>query len=219
MDISKDKSKFLFFVTKWWTVKKLDMEEVKNIRSNWLRVLWVKEDDELSWVKTTAWNDSIFIATREGKAIQFDEEDVRPMWRNASWVRWINIKWEDEVIEVAIVWDDREYVFIVTENGMWKLTKIEEYRNQKRWGSGVKAMAVTAKTGKLISATMLSEEDRKTSDIILISKAGQTIRLSLKWIRTTSRVTQWVILTKLKDWDDCVVRASVVDEWEEESED
>lgn len=219
MDISKDKSKFLFFVTKWWTVKKLDMEEVKNIRSNWLRVLWVKEDDELSWVKTTAWNDSIFIATREGKAIQFDEEDVRPMWRNASWVRGISLKWEDEVVEVAIVWDDREYVFIVTENGMWKLTKIEEYRNQKRWGSWVKAMAVTSKTGKLISATMLSEEDRKTSDIILISKAGQTIRLSLKWIRTTSRVTQWVILTKLKWEDDGVVRASVVDEWEEESED
>lgn len=219
MDISKDKSKFLFFVTKWWTVKKLDMEEVKNIRSNWLRVLWVKEDDELSWVKTTAWNDSIFIATREGKAIQFDEEDVRPMWRNASWVRGISLKWEDEVVEVAIVWDDREYVFIVTENGMWKLTKIEEYRNQKRWGSWVKAMAVTSKTGKLISATMLSEEDRKTSDIILISKAGQTIRLSLKWIRTTSRVTQWVILTKLKWEDDGVVRASIVDEWEEEGED
>jgi len=219
MDISKDKSKYLFFVTKWWTVKKLDMEEVKNIRSNWLRVLWVKEDDELSWVKTTAWNDSIFIATREGKAIQFDEEDVRPMWRNASWVRGISLKWEDEVVEVAIVWDDREYVFIVTENGMWKLTKIEEYRNQKRWGSWVKAMAVTAKTGKLISATMLSEEDRKTSDIILISKAGQTIRLSLKWIRTTSRVTQWVILTKLKDEDDGVARASIVDEWEEEIED
>lgn len=219
MDISKDKSKYLFFVTKWWTVKKLDMEEVKNIRSNWLRVLWVKEDDELSWVKTTAWNDSIFIATREGKAIQFDEEDVRPMWRNASWVRGISLKWEDKVVEVAIVWDDREYVFIVTENGMWKLTKIEEYRNQKRWGSGVKAMAVTAKTGKLISATMLSEEDRKTSDVILISKAGQTIRLSLKWIRTTSRVTQWVILTKLKWEDDWVVRASIVDEWEEEWED
>lgn len=216
MDISKEKSKYLFFVTKWWTVKKLDMSEVKNIRSNWLRVLWVKEDDELSWVKTTSWEDSIFIATREWKAIQFHEEDVRPMWRNASWVRWILIKWDDEVIEVAIVWADKEYVFIVTENGMWKLSSIDEYRNQKRWGSGVKAMSVTAKTGKLISATMLSEEDRKTSDVILISKWWQTIRLNIKWIRPTSRVTQWVILTKLKDWDDSVVRASIVKEWEEE---
>ncbi len=218
MDISKEKNKFLFFVTKWWTVKKLDMEEVKNIRSNWLRVLWVKDWDDLSWVKTTTGSDSIFIATRYWKAIQFHEEDVRPMGRNASWVRWINIKWDDEVIEVAIVWSDKEYVFIVTENGMWKLTNIEEYRNQKRWGSWVKAMAVTAKTGKLISATMLSEEDRKTSDVILISKAWQTIRMSLKGIRSTLRVTQWVILTKIKWDDDKVVRASIVkegEEWEE----
>ncbi|MDD3793414.1 MAG: DNA gyrase subunit A [Candidatus Gracilibacteria bacterium] len=216
MDISKDKSKYLFFVTKGGTVKKLDMQEVKNIRSNGLRVLGVKEDDELSWVKTTGGDDSIFIATREGKAIQFDEEDVRPMGRNASGVRGILIKGEDQVIEVAIVGADKEYVFIVTENGMGKLSSIDEYRNQKRGGSGVKAMSVTAKTGKLISATMLSEEDRKTSDVILISKGGQTIRLNIKGIRPTSRVTQGVILTKLKDGDDSVVRASIVKEGEEE---
>ncbi|NVP18098.1 DNA gyrase subunit A [Candidatus Gracilibacteria bacterium] len=216
MDISKEKSKYLFFVTKGGTVKKLDMSEVKNIRSNGLRVLGVKEDDELSWVKTTSGEDSIFIATREGKAIQFHEEDVRPMGRNASGVRGILIKGDDEVIEVSIVGADKEYVFIVTENGMGKLSSIDEYRNQKRGGSGVKAMSVTAKTGKLISATMLSEEDRKTSDVILISKGGQTIRLNIKGIRPTSRVTQGVILTKLKDGDDSVVRASIVKEGEEE---
>jgi len=78
----------------------------------------------------------------------------------------------------------------VTQNGLGKISEIEEYRNQKRGGSGVKAMAMTAKTGKLVSAKILTEEDRKESDILLISKAGQTIRLNLKGVRQTSRVTQ-----------------------------
>jgi DNA gyrase subunit A len=216
MDISKEKDKYLFFVTKKWIVKKLEMSEVKNIRQSGLKVLWVREWDELSWVKTTSWKDCIFIATKDWKAIQFDEEDVRPMWRVASWVRWIKLKWDDEVVEVAIVWEDKKYIFIITENGMWKLTDIEEYRNQKRWGSWVKAMNVTPKTWKLISAAMLSEEDRDSSDVILISKWGQTIRVSLKWIRVVGRVTQGVILTKLKEAGDMIVGASVVREGEEE---
>jgi len=218
MDVSKEINKYLFFITTHWIVKKLEMDQVKSIRANWLKVLWVREDDELSWVKTTTGEDSIFIATKEGKAIQFSEDDVRPMWRTASWVRWIKLKESDKVVEVTIVNKDQEYVFIVTENGMWKLTLIEEYKNQKRWWLWVKAMAVTAKTGKLISANMLSEEDRKISDIILISKWGQTIRMNLKWIRKTSRVTQWVILTKLKQVWDKIVRASIVREGEEEEE-
>jgi DNA gyrase subunit A len=215
LDISEEVSKHLFFVTKNGVVKKLDMDQVKNIRANGLKVVGVKEGDELSWVKTTSGDDNIFIATKNGKAIQFSEDDVRPMGRAAAWVRWINLKPEDEVIEVAIVGDDNHFVFIVTENGLGKLTDIEEYRNQKRGGAWVKAMAVTAKTGKLISAKMLSDEDRKNSEIILISKGGQTIRMSFKGIRKTSRVTQWVILTKLKKDCDKVVRASVVREGEE----
>ena len=215
LDISVELGKNLFFVTKNGFVKKLDMEQVKNIRANGLKVVGVKEGDELSWVKTTSGHDNIFIATKAWKAIQFDEDDVRPMGRAAAWVRGINLKTWDEVIEVAIVGDDKEFVFIVTENGMWKLTGIDEYRNQKRWGAWVKAMAVTDKTGKLISAKMLSDNDRKESDIILISKGGQTIRMSLKGIRKTSRVTQWVILTKLKKAWDKIVRASTVREDEE----
>lgn len=216
LDISREQNEYLFFVTGNGTVKKLAMSEVKNIRANGLKVLGVKEWDSLSWVKTTTGTDSIFIATHDGKAIQFSEDDVRPMGRAAGWVRWIKLKDDDAVVEVAIVSEDNEYVFIVTENGMWKLTSIEEYRNQKRGGSGVKAMAVTEKTGKLISAKMLSEEDRKTSEIILISKAGQTIRMNFKGIRKTSRVTQGVILTKIKGKDDQVTRASIVREGEDE---
>ena len=216
LDISKEENKYLFFVSKKGIVKKLAMSDVQNIRANGLKVVWVKDGDDLMWVKTTSWEDSIFIATKVGKAIQFSETDVRPMGRAAAWVRGINLKPDDEVIEVAIVWEDKEFVLIVTEKGMWKITGIDQYRNQKRWGAWVKAMAVTDKTGKLVSAKILSDEDRKNSEIILISKGWQTIRITLKGIRKTSRVTQWVILTKLKKAWDKVVRASIVREGEEE---
>lgn len=216
MDITREQKKYLFFVSQKWVVKKLEMDQVKNIRANGLKVVGVKEGDNLSWVKTTSGNDSIFIATHDGKAIQFSEDDVRPMGRAAAGVRGINLKADDSVIEVAVVGEENKFVFIATENGLGKITDIEEYRNQKRGWAGVKAMAVTNKTGKLVSAKILTEEDKKNSDVILISKSGQTIRVNLKWVRVTSRVTQWVILTKLKNKSDMIVRASVIREWEDE---
>lgn len=210
LDITEEQNKYLFFVTSKWTVKKLLMDEVKKIRSSWLIVLKIKEDDTLAWVKTTSWNDNIFIATKDWKAIQFDEDDVRPMWRAASWVRWIKLKEDDEVVEVSIVWESAKYVFVATENGMWKISDLDEYRDQNRWGSWVKAMAVTAKTWKVIWAMILNELDKAECDLLLMSKSGQTIRLPLKWIRVTSRVTQWVILTKIRGEDDVIVRASLM---------
>ncbi len=216
LDITREENKYLFFVSRGWVVKKLNMDLVRNIRANGLKVVWVRDGDDLKWVKTTSGHDSIFIATREWKAIQFHEEDVREMGRAAAGVKWISLKKDDYVIEVAVVWDDNKFVFIVTQNGLGKISEIEEYRNQKRWGAGVKAMAVTAKTGKLVSAKILTEEDRKESDILLISKSGQTMRLNLKWVRKTSRVTQWVILTKLKNKSDEIVRASIIRESEDE---
>jgi DNA gyrase subunit A len=216
MDISEERNKFLFFVTKKWTVKKLLTDEVKKIRSNWLIVLKIKEDDDLIWVKSTSGDDNVFIATKDWKAIQFSEDDVRPMWRTASWVRWIKIKSEDDVVEATIVRPEDKYVFVVTENWMWKISEIWEYRDQNRWWSWVKAMNVTPKTWKVIWAMTITDEDRSENDILLISKDGQTIRLPLKWIRTTSRVTQWVILTKIRWEDDVIVRASIMQANKEE---
>ena len=215
LDITEEKNKYLFFVTSKWTSKKLLMDDVKKIRSSWLIVVKIKEDDSLAWVRTTSWDDNIFIATRAGKAIQFSEDDVRPMWRAASWVRWIRIKWDDEVVEVTVVWKEDKYVFVITQNGMWKISQIEEYRSQWRWWSWVKAMNITPKTWKLIWAMTLNDEDRETSDLLLMSKSWQTIRMSLKWIRVTSRVTQWVILTKIRWEADMIVRANLMKKWDE----
>ncbi len=219
LDITEEKNKYLFFVSSAWTVKKLDMKEVKNIRTSWLIVLKIREWEDLVWVKTTSWDDNILIATRLWKAIQFDEWDVRPMGRAAAWVRWIRIKWDDEVIEVTIVSKDAKYLFIVTENGMWKISDLEWYRSQWRWGSWVKAMNVTPKTGRLISAAVLSQEELKESSVLLMSKDWQTIKLALSSVRVTWRVTQWVILTKIKWNDDILVSAKVVrSTWDEEEE-
>lgn len=210
LDITEEKNKYLVFVTKNGTIKKLDMDEVKKIRSNWLIVLKVKDGDSLSWVKTTSGSDNVFIVTKEWKAIQFSEEDVRPMGRTASGVRWIRLAWKDEVVETAIVAWDVAYVFTITENAMWKITEIEEYRSQWRWGSWAKSMAITPKTWKLMWVITLKKEDLEDSSILLISREWQTIRLPLNTIRVTSRVTQWVILSKLRDKDDCIVSASLM---------
>ncbi|RKW22313.1 DNA gyrase subunit A [Candidatus Gracilibacteria bacterium] len=218
MDITEEKGKYLFFVTNLGTVKKLEISEMKNIRSNGLKVLGVKDDDELTWVKTTTGNDSIFIATKDGKAIRFDENDVRPMGRTAFGVRGIKLKEGDNVIEVAVMQENDKYILTLTEKGYGKLSEVEEYKNQNRGGSGAKAMAITNKTGKMVGATILSEEDRESSDVILISKLGQTIRVNLKGIRNTSKVTQGVILTKLKEDGDQIVGASIVKESEIEEE-
>ena len=218
MDITGEKGKYLFFVTNLGTVKKLEISELRNIRSNWLKVLWVKENDELTWVKSTSWEENIFIATKNWKAIRFDENDVRPMWRTAFGVRWIKLKEWDNVIEVAVMTENDKYILTITENWYWKLSEVEEYKDQNRGWSWSKAMAITAKTWKMVWAMVLSDESRKNSDIILISKLGQTIRINLKWIRNTAKVTQWVILTKLKEDTDMIVWASIVKEWDIENE-
>lgn len=218
LDITEEKNKFLLFVSSAWTVKKLNMKEIKNIRSSWLIVLKIKEWEKLVWVKTTSWDDNILIATRDWKAIQFDENDVRPMWRAAAWVRWIRIKWSDEVIEVTIVSKEAKYLFTVTENWMWKISLLEEYRSQWRWWAWVKVMNVTNKTWKLISAETIAEEDLKNATALLMTKNWQTIKIKLSSVRVTWRVTQWVILTKIKWEDDILVWSSVVREIENEEE-
>ncbi|MBB1565113.1 hypothetical protein HG430_003670 [Candidatus Gracilibacteria bacterium] len=218
MDITEEKGKYLFFVTNLGTVKKLEISELRNIRSNGLKVLGVKENDELTWVKSTSGEDNIFIATKNGKAIRFDENDVRPMGRTAFGVRGIKLKEGDNVIEVAVMTENDKYILTITENGYGKLSEVEEYKDQNRGGSGSKAMAITAKTGKMVGAMVLSDESRKNSDIILISKLGQTIRINLKGIRNTAKVTQGVILTKLKEDADMIVGASIVKEGDIENE-
>lgn len=208
---------FLFFATTDGTVKRLERTEITNIRSSGLIVIKVEEGNSLGWVCPTSGSDMMLLVSNEGQAIQFPETDVRAMGRAAMGVRWIRLKWKDKLVTASVVSKEMKYVFTTSERGLGKLSDIEDYRSQGRGGSGVKVGAVTAKTGKIISATMLTEEDRKTSDFVLVTKSGQTVRSPLKDVRVTGRVAQWVILTKLRD-DDAVTSMSIVREREEEEE-
>ncbi len=208
---------FLFFATTDGTVKRLERTEITNIRSSGLIVIKVEEGNSLGWVCPTSGSDMMLLVSNEGQAIQFPETDVRAMGRAAMGVRWIRLKWKDKLVTASVVSKEMKYVFTTSERGLGKLSDIEDYRSQGRGGSGVKVGAVTAKTGKIISATMLTEEDRKSSDFVLVTKSGQTVRSPLKDVRVTGRVAQWVILTKLRD-DDAVTSMSIVREREEEEE-
>lgn len=216
LDLNDIKGKHFVLVTKNATVKRLDLEDVQNIRSSGLIVMKPKDGDELGWVKVTNWEDNVLIVSKKWKAIQFNEKDVRVMWRAAAGVRWMRIWVDDQVIEADVVSEGDKYVFTVTENWLGKMTDIAEYREQGRWWSGVKVWAMTAKTGDIIGVSLLTEEDKKEGEVLLISKNGQTIRIPLNSIRATGRVSQWVILTKIKWKDDVLISATVMKKWEEE---
>ncbi|MBP7806653.1 DNA gyrase subunit A [Candidatus Gracilibacteria bacterium] len=208
---------FLFFATTDGTVKRLERTEITNIRSSGLIVMKVEEGNSLGWVCPTSGSDMMLLVSNEGQAIQFPETDVRAMGRSAMGVRGIRLKGKDILVTASVVSKEMKYVFTASSRGLGKLSDIEDYRSQGRGGSGVKVSSVTPKTGKIISATMLTEDDRKTADFLLVTKSGQTVRMPLKDVRLTGRVAQGVILTRLKD-DDAVTSMSIVREREEEEE-
>ncbi len=161
------------------------------------------------------------MVSRGGKAIQFSETDVRVMGRAAAGVRGMKVAGGDSLIEGCVAGKDDLYVFTVGENGMGKISALEDYREQGRGGSGVKVGATTQKTGHVIGAFTLTDAQKKNGSVILISKDGQTVRVPLADVRITGRTTQGVILAKLKNPKDAFQSATVIDitEIEEESED
>jgi DNA gyrase subunit A len=154
------------------------------------------------------------LVSRGGKVIQFSENDVRVMWRAAAGVRGMNIADSDSLIEACVADVGAKYIFTVTENGIWKISSLDDYREQKRGGSWVKVATTSDKTGEIIGAYTLTEEQKTEGEVILISKSGQTVRLPLSWVKVQSRTTQWVILAKLKDSSDAFISAAVVKKWE-----
>ena len=216
LDISCTKGKHFALVSKKAIIKRVDFEDLANIRSSGLIVMKPKENDELGWVLATNGEDKILIVSKKGKAIQFFESDVRVMGRAAAGVRGMRIGEDDAVVEVDVVDSEAKFVFTVTENGMGKLSSIEDYREQGRGGSGVKAGSMTTKTGDIIGVHLITETARKEGEVILISRSGQTVRVPLGTIRVTSRVTQGVILAKLKDKKDAFTSMTVTTKAEEE---
>ncbi|MBT3349203.1 DNA gyrase subunit A [bacterium] len=194
LNLSQSIGEYLFFCTTKGTVKKTALEEFKNVRRSGLIAQKIKSGESLLWVRVSSGEDEVFIVSREGKSIRFPEKDVRSMGRSASGVRGIKLKPGDEVVEMELLRDDTAKLLVVMENGLGKMSKVSLYRGQSRGGSGIKVANVTAKTGKIAGARVVSPDVK--GDLLMVAEKGQTIRVPLADIKTSGRATQGVILMR-----------------------
>ena len=205
----KFSGKHLFMATKKGTIKKTDASEFEKVRKSGLIAIKLKDDDSLEWVKETNPNDEIILVTREGKCIRFKEEDCRPMGRAAQGVRGIRLKSVDEVVEMDVISDpETTQLLVVMENGLGKMSKINNYRLQGRGGTGLKTANITKKTGKIVGAKII--QGGEESDLIMISKAGQVIRMTTSQIPSQGRATQGVYLMRFKDKSDTIASLTLI---------
>ena len=193
----KQKTGFFFMTTKQGTVKKTKIEDYSNIRTSGLIAIKIDEGDELKWIRPTNGDNEVVISTSLGQAIRFHEGDARPMGRTARGVRGIRLRPNDVVVGMDVVEDDSN-IFVISEKGYGKKTKISQFSTHKRGGVGIRSAVVNTKTGNLISVKSLTDE---TPEIIIISDKGQTIRLGLKDIPTLGRTTQGVRIMRLAEKD------------------
>ncbi|MBT6691645.1 DNA gyrase subunit A [Candidatus Parcubacteria bacterium] len=206
---SEDFNAFKYFVmvTKGGVIKRVEVEQFKNVRRSGLIAIKLKKDDILNWVRPSSGKDDIMLATVKGQSIRFKEKNVRAMGRSASGVRAMKLKKDDQLVGVDLIPDGKaskeEQFLIVTDNGFGKRTKLAAYKVQGRGGSGIKTAQVTAKTGNVASAKIVSSKG-EDEDIIIISKNGQVIRLPIKAVNVLGRATQGVRLMRFKDEGDTV---------------
>jgi DNA gyrase subunit A len=186
-------------------VKKTPFEQYKNVRQSGLIAINLDAGDELKWIRMTDGDNEVIISTAQGQAIRFHERDARPMGRVSRGVRGIRLRSGDQVIGMDIVRKD-SYMFVISEFGYGKRTKVEQFTAHKRGGVGIRSAVVNKKTGPLIGVKALTGEDQ---EVIIISEQGQTIRLGLKDISALGRATQGVRIMRLNQGDRVVSLALV----------
>ena len=201
-----EKELYLFMVTRQGTVKRLPVESLKNIRQSGIRALTLDEGDELVAVRETDGTCKIIIATHDGNAVCFDENDVRPMGRTAVGVRGIRLREGDYVVGAARVHEGYE-VLSITEKGYGKKTPVEEYRVTGRGGLGVRNYMVTEKTGPVIGIKVVDSSE----DLLLVTQAGILIRTHVENIRSAGRATQGVIVMRFKEEGDQVIAMALTE--------
>lgn len=203
----KFKGEFLIMATQFGTIKKTAVDQFNNVRKSGLIAIKLREGDSLNWVRQANEHNNVMIITSEGKCIQFDQSDVRPMGRASVGVRGIKLKSGDHVVEMDIIRDPKANLLVVMENGLGKRTPVEDYRFQTRGGSGVKTANLNEKTGKVVGAKVL--ETNMDGDIIIVSKKGVMIRVTLQSIPKRGRATQGVYIMRMKP-DDRVASMSFI---------
>ena len=198
---------FVIMCTKKGQVKKTSLEQYSRPRSNGINAITIKDEDELLEAKLTTGNSQILMAVKSGKCIRFEEGKTRPMGRNASGVRGVRLKDNnDEVVGMLSVNDMDSDILVVSENGYGKRSKLDDYRITNRGGKGVKTISITDKTGNLVSIKNVSDGD----DLMIINKSGIAIRMEVNSLRVMGRATQGVKLINLKENDSIAAVAKVV---------
>lgn len=197
------------------TVKKTPFEQYQNVRTSGLIAINLDEGDELKWIRMTNGDNEVVISTRQGQAIRFHEKDVRPMGRVSRGVRGMRLRTDDQVIGMDIV-EKNSTIFVISELGYGKRTKISQFSAHARGGVGIRSAVVNGKTGTLVSVKSLSADE--SQEVIIISKNGQTIRLGLKDIPELGRATQGVRIMRLNDGDR-VVSLAIVEKTSEDDDD
>jgi DNA gyrase subunit A len=205
----EEEGKYIFFTTRNGTVKKTPLKDFSNVMAKGIIAIGIDKEDELVAARITDGSQIVFLATRLGMGIRFDECDVRSMGRPAYGVRGVDLGKSDYVVGVAITPKEHEpgayRILSVSENGFGKRTDVEEYRLQTRGGKGVKNMAVTDRIGKVTTIQLVDD----TSELMVISQFGKIIRVDTKTIRNAGRATQGVRLLNL-DTDDKIAAAVVI---------
>ena len=208
---------YLFMATKNGMVKKTSLDEYQNMRKTGLTAINLREDDELIEVKYTDGDQDIFLVTKYGQCIRFQESDVRATGRASMGVIGINLLDTDEVVGMQLS-GQGEYMLTVSENGMGKLTDINEFTVQNRGGKGVKCYKIIEKTGNVVGMKILSREN----EVMMINTDGIIIQMPCSDISILGRVTSGVKLMDLKNGITIAsiakVRESAKDENEEGSE-
>lgn len=216
INVSKQMSGNLLMCTVRGVVKKTPFEQYQNVRSSGLIAINLDDGDELKWIRMTNGDNEVVISTSQGQAIRFHEKDARPMGRVSRGVRGIRLRTGDQVIGMDVVESDTS-IFVISEFGYGKRTKISQFTAHARGGVGIRSAVVNSKTGQLMAVKALSTTD-DTQEVIIISKNGQTIRLGLKDIPELGRATQGVRIMRLNDGDR-VVSLALVDKAEDIEDD
>jgi DNA gyrase subunit A len=206
----QDDLQFVVMGTRKGAVKKTDLTAFSNPRAGGIIAMGVEEGDSVIAVEMTDGKEQVFIGTRDGMAIRFDETDVRPMGRTAYGVRGISLRDDDEVVAMEVVREGGT-MLTVTQNGYGKRTELEEYRLQSRGGVGIINIQTSERNGKVVGISYVHDDD----ELMLISQQGKILRMVAKDIRAIGRATQGVRLLGVEEGDQVVSVARLAEREEE----
>jgi DNA gyrase subunit A len=199
-EMKQAESMSLIMVTERGVVKKTAADAFRDVRRNGLLAIKLQPDDQLLSAKFVEGKDEVSLVTRDGQSIRFKHSDVREMGRTAGGVRGMTLKGKDVIVTADVIKSsyNSPLLIVISEAGYGKMTKLSEYKTQKRGGSGIKTSNVTAKTGKVVAGMVLPDQE---GEIVAISKQSQVIRVPLKEISVSGRSTQGVRIMRLREGD------------------